>query len=209
MPDISNITVLSSKDKPRKRILFLGYNREQTKLIDALIGADCEVHHTEGPIGIVGYDLIVSFGYRHILRKNLIEGVGCPIINLHISYLPYNRGAHPNFWSFYENTPSGVSIHLIDEGIDTGPLIYQKYVNFDAGEITFAETYKRLFEEIENLFLENLELILNDQWEAKPQRGKGTSHLVRDLPEEFNGWGSAIETEIARLDKTQGETNGA
>ena len=71
-------------------------------------------------------DLIVSFGYRHILRSDFINKCGCPIANLHISYLPFNRGAHPNFWSFYDDTPSGVSIYLIDEGIDTGPILFQK-----------------------------------------------------------------------------------
>ena len=53
------------------------------------------------------------------------------IINLHISYLPYNRGAHPNFWSFVENTPSGVSIHQVDSGIDTGKIVIQKQINFN------------------------------------------------------------------------------
>ena len=41
-----------------------------------------------------------------------------PIVNLHISYLPFNRGSHPNYWSFVENTPKGVSIHEIDEQIE-------------------------------------------------------------------------------------------
>ena len=48
------------------------------------------------------------------------------LINLHISYLPYNRGSYPNYWSFKENTPNGVSIHHIDDGIDTGPVLVQK-----------------------------------------------------------------------------------
>ena len=40
------------------------------------------------------------------------------------------QGAHPNFWSFYDNTPSGVTIHLIDAGIDTGDVLYQKKLIF-------------------------------------------------------------------------------
>ena len=38
---------------------------------------------------------------------------------MHISYLPFNRGAHPNYWSFKDNSPKGVTIHFIDNGIDT------------------------------------------------------------------------------------------
>ena len=52
------------------------------------------------------------------------------MINLHISYLPYNKGAHPNFWSWVKNTPKGVSIHLISEKIDAGDIIFQKKLIF-------------------------------------------------------------------------------
>ncbi len=160
----SSIVVLNASINPVKRILFLGYDREQTKLIGALVDANCEVHHTDEKIDVVDYDLIISFGYLHILKGDFLNSVLCPVINLHISYLPYNKGAHPNFWSFYDNTPSGVTIHLIDEGIDTGAIIYQKYVNFDNGERTFSQTYKRLINEIERLFLDNLGNIIRNNW---------------------------------------------
>ena len=192
---------LNPLDISRKRVLFLGYDRSQTKIIDAVMEAGCEVHHTNQKVESADYDLIVSFGYRYILKRDFLDTVNCPILNLHISYLPYNKGAHPNFWSFYENTPSGVTIHLIDDGVDTGPIIFQRYVNFDEGERTFKETYFRLKEEIENLFLDNLETIIRGKWSAKQQRGKGTFHAVKDLPNEVGGWDVDIEDEIRRLDK--------
>ncbi len=43
-----------------------------------------------------------------------------------MGYLPFNRGAHPNFWSFMEKTPSGVTMHEINSGIDKGKIIVQK-----------------------------------------------------------------------------------
>ncbi len=201
----SSIVVLNASINPVKRILFLGYDREQTRLIDALVDANCEVHHTDEKIDVVDYDLIISFGYLHILKGDFLNSVLCPVINLHISYLPYNKGAHPNFWSFYDNTPSGVTIHLIDEGIDTGAIIYQKYVNFDNGERTFSQTYKRLINEIERLFLDNLGNIIRNNWVARPQRGEGALHFVNDLPNEFSGWDSVIEEELNRLDKVLGK----
>ncbi|NKD54762.1 hypothetical protein HEQ72_04215 [Haematospirillum sp. 15-248] len=39
------------------------------------------------------FDVVISFGYRHILKKLVIESANTPIINLHTSYLPWNRGA--------------------------------------------------------------------------------------------------------------------
>ena len=188
-------------ENPTKKILFLGYSQSQTKLIDALVANNCIVDHTEEKIEVTkGYDCVVSYGYRHILKQNVIDGFDCPIFNLHISYLPYNRGAHPNFWSFYDNTPSGVTIHLIDSGVDTGQIVKQKYVNFQESDDTFVKTYSALIENIENLFLEFLPSLLTDTWTAKKQRGIGTHHNVKDLPTNFSGWNSVITEELSRLD---------
>ena len=120
---------------------------------------------------------------------------------MHISYLPFNRGAHPNFWSFYDNTLSGVTIHLVDEGVDTGPIIFQRLVSFTKEQNTFKKTYEKLNFEIEDLFLENLEELLNDNWTATRQIGLGTKHDIKDLPSNFSGWNSNIKREINKLYK--------
>ena len=198
----TSATLVKQVESPKIRILWLGYTRNQTTLVDELVQAQCEVWHTEEKIQTtVGYDLVVSYGYRHILKKEVIESSNAPIINLHISYLPWNRGAHPNFWSFYDCTPSGVTIHLIDEGVDTGAIIYQKYVNFNKEENTYSKTYKRLISEIENLFRNNLNQIISKKFTAVPQRRKGTYHSVANLPKEFGGWESEIGIEVVRLDR--------
>jgi methionyl-tRNA formyltransferase len=187
-------------ENPVKKILFLGYDENQTQLIQALVKKNCLVDHTNEKIDdICGYDFVVSYGYQHILKKRVIEGFGCPIFNLHISYLPYNRGAHPNFWSFYDNTPSGVTIHLIDEGIDTGFIVSQKYVNFKEDEDTFVKTYTVLINEIESLFMNCINSLLSGNWVAKKQRSVGTHHYAKNLPSNFSGWNSNIKQEIEKL----------
>ena len=132
--------------------------------------------------------------------KSIIESSKAPIINLHISYLPWNRGAHPNFWSFFDCTPSGVSIHLIDEGVDTGPILYQRYVNFVKEQTTFSLTYKQLILEIESLFRENLPSIIAGNYKPMAQRRQGSYHKVADLPSEFSCWDSNIQDEVRRID---------
>lgn len=187
-------------DHPAKRVLFLGYTQEQSSLIDELVNANCEVWHTQEKIETTeAFDFVISYGYRHILMKSVIESSKAPIINLHISYLPWNRGAHPNFWSFFDRTPSGVSIHLVDEGVDTGSILFQRYVNFDKEQVTFSQTYKQLIFEIESLFKENLKSIIEGNYKPIPQRRKGSYHKAGDLPSDFRGWDSNIEDEIRRL----------
>ena len=187
-------------DHPIKSILFLGYSRGDTILIDKLIDCGCEVWHSDEKIDeIDDYDLVISFGYRHIINKELIKKTSVPIINLHISYLPWNRGAHPNFWAFYDGTPSGVTIHLIDLGIDTGPIIFQKKIFFNPQEFTFAQTYQILIEEIQNLFIEKIQQIINLDYQLFPQPPGGSYHKKNDLPKNFLEWDKNIADEINRI----------
>ena len=140
------------------------------------------------------FNLIISFGYRHIINDKVLKKLRRPPINLHISYLPYNKGAHPNFWSFIEDTPSGVSIHEIDQGIDTGKILYQKKIIFDLKKnpfLTFKDTHGFLNKEISKLFIKNFFNILEENYTAKKQKFLGTYHKTDDLPY-FINWNAKI-----------------
>lgn len=141
-------------------------------------------------------DLIISYGYRYIISKEVINIMNNKIINLHISYLPWNRGADPNFWSFIENTKKGVSIHLIDEGIDTGDIIIQKELTFDDNE-TLRTSYNKLSMEIETLFVENWsEIRIGNYVPIKQNSNEGSIHYSRDKQQyEYlltDGWDTPI-----------------
>ena len=102
-----------------------------------------------------------------------------------MSYLPYNRGSHPNFWSFVEGTPSGVTIHEVNKGIDTGKIIAQKKINFKLkknSKITFFQSYKILFNELEKLFLKNLKNLITGNYKTRKQPYSGTIHYKNELP---------------------------
>lgn len=86
-------------------------------------------------------DFVVSFGYTKIFPKEIINKYNGNIINIHISMLPYNRGASPNFWSWFDGTPKGVSIHKVDEGVDTGPLLTFAEMAFFGPKGTLHSTY--------------------------------------------------------------------
>ncbi len=55
-----------------------------------------------------------------ILRRGLLEAVGRRVLNAHSGPLPAVRGMNALEWSVLLGQPTGVTIHLIDEGIDTG-----------------------------------------------------------------------------------------
>lgn len=147
------------------------------------------------------FDFAVSYRYRHIIRSDAVSHWQDRIVNLHISLLPWNRGADPNFWSVVDGTPSGVSIHYIDAGIDTGDLIAQEAVPF-APDDTLASSYERLNERILCLFAVIWPALRTGSAPRFPQPEGGSYHrsrekdaLVAKLP---LGWNTPI-SEVSRL----------
>lgn len=120
----------------RMKILFLGYvDSSLLRFIKFLKDDGNHVIITDKKIDMdfvnrICPNFIISYGYRFIITEDIITKYDRKAINLHISYLPYNRGADPNLWSFIDNTQKGVSIHYIDKGIDTGDIIVQREIPF-------------------------------------------------------------------------------
>ena len=69
-------------------------------------------------------DVVFVFG-TGLLRAPVLEAFAGRIINLHLGLSPYYRGAGTNFWPLVNREPEyvGATIHYLDEGIDTGPII--------------------------------------------------------------------------------------
>lgn len=74
-------------------------------------------------------DLVIVNGTR-IISKKVLESVQCKFINTHAGITPKYRGVHGAYWALanrdVEN--SGVTVHFVDTGIDTGNIIYQENV---------------------------------------------------------------------------------
>ncbi|HIZ88784.1 MAG TPA: UDP-4-amino-4,6-dideoxy-N-acetyl-beta-L-altrosamine N-acetyltransferase [Candidatus Mucispirillum faecigallinarum] len=129
---------------------------------------------------VLNYDFIISFGYRHIISKDIIDLFPDKIINMHISFLPYNKGADPNLWSYLENSPKGVTIHKIDKGINTGDILLQKEVQDNIETDTLKTSFNRLIDEIVILFNDNADDILNGRFQGQKQLGNGSMHYLRN-----------------------------
>ena len=179
-------------------ILFLVGDEKDSKLTDHL-RLKHTVCYTSELIdeGLETWDLVLAYGYRHILSQEQLALCKRPPINLHISLLPYNKCADPNFWAWYEETPHGVSIHHIDSGVDTGDIIVQKELSFKEGT-TLSKSYYKLKEELEDLFVINSDKILSYSYIPQRQIGNGTFHYAKELPKFEGGWNQTI-VEIVNL----------
>jgi folate-dependent phosphoribosylglycinamide formyltransferase PurN len=72
----------------------------------------------------LGPDVVLVFG-TGLLRPPLIESFPGRILNIHLGLSPYYRGAGTNFWPLVNGEPEycGATIHFLDAGVDTGPIV--------------------------------------------------------------------------------------
>jgi methionyl-tRNA formyltransferase len=74
-------------------------------------------------------DLLVSVAGNQVFRRALIELAPRGCLNLHSALLPRHRGLMPTFWALrHGDSETGVSVHFVDEGIDTGPILLQRQI---------------------------------------------------------------------------------
>lgn len=119
-------------------------------------------------------DLIVCVNFDQILKKDIINlpTIGC--INTHASLLPKYRGRAPLNWAMINGEKySGVTVHFIDEGIDTGDIILQEKIKIDEDDYIcdllnkVKNTYPKIvLNAIQSLENNNINLI-------KPDLSKG------------------------------------
>ncbi len=126
-------------------------------------------------------DMIISYNYKYIISEDIIDYMDGRIFNLHTSYLPWNRGANPNIWSFIDHTPKGVTIHQISKGLDEGKILYQKQCFFDTDKETFKTSYHKLNREIAALLKEKWSEIEAGEYQMLEQIGEGSYHTKKDL----------------------------
>ncbi|SFM50111.1 phosphoribosylglycinamide formyltransferase [Methanolobus profundi] len=106
-------------------------------------------------------DLVLLAGYMRLVGKDLISAYRNRIINIHPALLPSFKGLHAQQQAFdYGVKVSGCTVHFVDEGMDTGPIIIQKCVpvldNDTADDLSarILEQEHKIYPEAVKLFVE-------------------------------------------------------
>ncbi len=127
-------------------------------------------------------DLILTCRYE-LLKSAVFEKARWGAVNLHSSLLPAYRGVHPVSWALIAGeTETGVTIHRIDSGVDTGNILAQKAIGIEAGDDLWSLTRRldALSAEMAVSFFRGLDGGLP---EGVPQTGTST-YAPRRLPED-------------------------
>jgi len=103
-------------------------------------------------------DLIVLAGFMRILPADIVMEWRWKVVNIHPSLLPAFPGKDAIKQAYdYGVKVTGITIHLVDEGVDTGPVVFQK-----ALEVKQNWDLERLEQEIHRLEHENYPKVIND-----------------------------------------------
>ena len=87
-------------------------------------------------------DLFISMSFNQILQSDILSIPPFGFINCHAGKLPFYRGRNPLNWVLINDEKEfGITVHYIDEGIDTGDIIIQ-----DIFQITDHDSYSTLLD---------------------------------------------------------------
>lgn len=104
-------------------------------------------------------DLVVLAGFMKVLPANFVRALSPRLINTHPSLLPAFPGAHAVRDALNAGvSKTGVTIHVVDEGVDTGPHIAQREVEVHAGD-SEGELHERIKVVERELLIETVKAI--------------------------------------------------
>lgn len=125
-------------------------------------------------------DFLISVHWDKIFTKCELAKPRHGGLNLHNSYLPWNRGAHSCTWAIADQSPHGATMHWMDEGIDTGPILYQERVEVSDSD-TADSLYKKTADAEVRVFTIGMELLLAGNYRKYPQPQHNTVHRKKDF----------------------------
>jgi methionyl-tRNA formyltransferase len=101
------------------------------------------------------------------------------LYNIHFSMLPKYKGMYTSCWPILNGEKnSGVTLHRIDQGIDTGNIIAQHQINI-LEKMTSRDLYLNYLEEGKNLLEKNIDAILSGTFSEKKQPAKNSSYFSK------------------------------
>jgi phosphoribosylglycinamide formyltransferase-1 len=88
-------------------------------------------------------DYVVLAGYMRVLSPTFVRAFAGRIVNIHPADTHQHQGLHAYEWAFDNRlAETKITVHLVDEGLDTGPILAQRVVNL-IGADTLAEVQRR------------------------------------------------------------------
>ncbi len=116
-----------------------------------------------------GADLYASMSFNQILRRPILDATPGGFINCHAGALPFYRGRNPLNWALINGEDRiGVTVHHVDDGIDTGDIIVQRFADVGPDD-SYADILDRAFPLCAEVMLEALQALAAGRATRQPQ----------------------------------------
>jgi methionyl-tRNA formyltransferase len=141
------------------------------KRLDIPIIYSTDINSVEYKRRLQGFkaDVFIVCGYQFFLPEEIIKFPGLGTLNFHSSLLPRHAGRHPGFWTiWYGDRKSGITVHHMDSGIDTGDIAYQSTVPVITGD-SIETLYNRIWDTSPGIIKQMLADLENDAIPAVSQ----------------------------------------
>lgn len=125
-------------------------------------------------------DIGFSALFGVILKLAVLELFPRGVVNVHPGYLPYNRGRNAQIWSIIDGTPVGATLHYMDAGVDTGPIVDRLQVTVEAWD-TGESLRVKLEQACVDVTLLGWAAVRSGTPPTPQDSGEGTLHRVRDV----------------------------
>ncbi|MEK7727299.1 MAG: formyltransferase family protein [candidate division KSB1 bacterium] len=111
---------------------------------------------------------VLLLGGVPIIRAQVLQTPRVGTLNVHMAWLPGNRGMNVAEWSVYTNAPVAVTVHFVDVGVDTGAVLYREQI--DIAECrTIAALREQLSFEQHHALARATRLLFDKQLQPEPQ----------------------------------------
>ena len=125
-------------------------------------------------------DYIIGIHFPYIIPEEVLNIPNIGFLNLHPSYLPFNKGWHTPSWAILDKEPYGATLHFMSKELDEGDIIHQKQIDLlpsDTANVLYARVLNLEFE----VFQEALDSLVSLLPPRHKQTSKGTSHIKKNL----------------------------
>jgi methionyl-tRNA formyltransferase len=138
-------------------------------------------------------DVICVAGMAQLLRADVLSFPRLGAVNLHPSLLPKYRGPSPFLWQYHEmDLDGGVTVHQIDEGLDSGDILVQRPLTISLGE-RYTSYERRCAEAGAEALVDAIAQLADGGAEPRPQRDLLCPLFARMMKPgerliDWNGW---------------------
>lgn len=141
--------------------------------IEVLQNENINSPHFISKLKLYDSDIFVSLAFNQIFKKDAIQLPLRGVINCHAGKLPRYRGRNILNWALINDEREfGITVHFVDEGIDTGDIIFQKTFSI-SDEDNYKSLLHKAHEECGPIVLESLRKIQSNNFTRIKQKDTG------------------------------------